>query len=307
MLPRFRADYRTLIWAYLLFPGVIAASLWMPSLALPLVPLVLYCGFSVGVFCHNHNHCPTFAGRRMNRLHGSWLSAMYGYPTFAWIPTHNLNHHKFVNEPGDATITWRYSKRNTWWIAATYFFVSAYWQSEPIKAYIRDARRHDRPLFRQIVAQYAVVVVAHVGIMALAVALHGWATGALVYGLGLGLMSAFALWSMMFINYLQHVHCDPWSKYNHSRNFVGKLGNWLVFNNGLHTVHHQHASMHWSLLRAQHDRIAAKIHPELCQPSMVTFLFRTYVLGSFAARFGTQQIGRPAYEPPARQLEQLAA
>ena len=96
-----------------------------------------------------------FKSRRLNAFYSAWLSVFYGYPTFAWIPTHNLNHHKFVNKAGDATITWRYSKRNTWLIASTYYFVSAYWQAGPLKEYVAKARAGNPALYRQIAMQWA--------------------------------------------------------------------------------------------------------------------------------------------------------
>ena len=54
-----------------------------------------------------------------NQIFGNWISIFYGYPTFAWIPTHNLNHHKYVNRAGDATITWRYTNRHNLLVALT--------------------------------------------------------------------------------------------------------------------------------------------------------------------------------------------
>ena len=137
---RHRADVRTLLW--LLLAHVVAFAQYVePRLAPWALPLGLDFGFCYGVFSHNHNHSPTFTSRRANAIYASWLSALYGYPTFGWIPTHNLNHHKFVNKAGDATITWRYTNENTWTVAWTYFFVSAYWQSDPLKQYIAKARR----------------------------------------------------------------------------------------------------------------------------------------------------------------------
>ena len=122
------------------FPPWASPRTCEPRLIPWLLPLSLYFGFCAGVFSHNHNHCPTFKSRRLNAFYSAWLSVFYGFPTFAWIPTHNLNHHKYVNKAGDATITWRYSKRNTWLIASTYYFVSAYWQSGPLKEYIAKAQ-----------------------------------------------------------------------------------------------------------------------------------------------------------------------
>lgn len=298
MLPRYAADYRTLLWTFVLFPGVALAHYARPGLVGWLLPVSLYLGFCAGVFSHNHNHCPTFTSRRVNAAFGAWLSFFYGYPTFAWIPTHNLNHHKFVNRAGDATITWRYTKAHTFWVAATYFFVSAYFQGGPLKEFIARARAQNPRLYRQIVVQYAIVFGGHAAMLALAIALHGVGTGLLVYAFAFLVPALFALWSMMFINYVQHVHCDPWSKHDHSRNFVSRLGNWLVFNNGFHTAHHEHAGAHWTTLPALHARIAAQIHPALKQSSILGFCLRTYVLGLFSGRRRTAQIGRAPYDPP---------
>jgi beta-carotene hydroxylase len=293
---RNKADRRTLLWVFGLMPAAALLPYAFPQLAGWLLPLGLYFGFCAGVLSHNQNHCPTFRGRFANTLYGAWLSVFYGYPTFAWIPTHNSNHHRYVNGPGDDTITWRYSRRNTWTNAWTYFFISSYWQSGPIQKYISDARTKRPEVFRRIIGQYAAVLLTHAALLALAIYLHGAKLGMLVYATGFMIPALFALWSMMFINYIQHVDCDPWSENNHSRNFVSKLGNWLVFNNGLHTAHHENAGTHWSKLPEVHARLAPNIDPELCQQSIFGFCFRTYVLGLFIPRFRTNQIGRAAYD-----------
>ncbi|HET9960653.1 MAG TPA: fatty acid desaturase, partial [Polyangiaceae bacterium] len=253
MLPRVAADYRTVLWAFVLFPGVALAHYVNPGLIGWLLPISIYLGYCAGIFSHNHNHCPTFRSRAMNDFFSIWLSIFYGYPLFGWIPTHNLNHHKFVNKAGDATITWRYTKKHTFLVAITYFFVSAYWQSEPIREYIQKARRSNGRMYRQVVAQAVAVIGAHVGLLGLGIYLWGPARGALVYAFGFAIPAAFALWSMMFTNYIQHVHCDPWSKDNHSRNFVSPWVNWFVFDAGYHSVHHEHAGTHWSKYRALHE------------------------------------------------------
>jgi fatty acid desaturase len=298
---RFAADVRTVLWSLVLFPGVVGLAFSMHGrVALAsLLPLSLYAGFCAGVLAHYHNHCPVFEGRRTNALYSIWVSIFYGYPIFAWIPTHNMNHHKFVNGPGDATITWRYTKRDTFVAAAVYFFVSSYWQAELIKAYIAQARATNRARFRQIALQYVCVVGVHAGVLALAILTRGVGLGLAVYACSLGASAAMGLWGMMFINYIQHVHCDPSSRWNHSRNFVGRFGNWLVFNSGYHTAHHEKAGAHWSTLPKIHASIAAGIDPELNQPSIVGYLVKTYLLGKVSKRFQPHQIGRPAYEAPA--------
>jgi fatty acid desaturase len=300
---RFAADWRTLLWAFVLFPGVAALAYANPTRLWWVVPLSLYTGFCSGVLAHYHNHCPVFVSRPMNALYSIWLSIFYGYPIFAWIPTHNANHHKFVNGPGDATITWRYTHRDSLPAAVVYFFISSYWQAGLIKGFIVQARASNPRQYRQILAQYAAVIGAHGSMFALAVHLRGLRLGALTYLASFGATAGMALWGMMFINYIQHILCDPSSAYDHSRNFVGPLANWLVFNSGYHTAHHEKAGAHWSTLPALHATMADKIDPELNQPSISGYLVRTYLLGLLSPRFSPHQIGRPAYEAPARDEE----
>ncbi len=295
---RERTDWRTLLYTFVLFPAVPAIQFAHPELVGWLLPLGLYCGFCAGVLTHNQNHCPTFKSRRANTWYAAWLSVFYGYPTFGWIPTHNQNHHKLVNRAGDASITWRYSKKHNWTIAWTYFFISSHFQGKLVKQYLLKAKANNPTLFRGILLQYVFVFGGHSAIAALAIALHGWRLGAIVYVVAVLMPALFALWAMFFINYIQHVHCDPWSKYNHSRNFVGKVSLWLTFNAGLHAAHHEQAGLHWSKLPALHAELAPHIHPDLCQKSIFGFCFRTYVLGMFSDRFRTHQIGRAAWDPP---------
>jgi beta-carotene hydroxylase len=296
---RFASDRRTMLWAFVLFPAAVLLPMLRADLAGWVLPLSLYTGFCAGVFAHNHNHCPVFRGRAANTFYSAWISVFYGYPTFAWIPTHNRNHHTFMNRPGDATITWRYSKRNTWAVASTYFFVSAYWQRGLLSSFVRDAREHRPRQYRQMVTQALTVAGVHAAALGAALLMHGLGRGMLVYLCGFGASAASGLWGMIFINYIQHVHCDPWSAHDHSRNFIGRAGNWLVFNAGFHTAHHEQPGAHWTHLPALHAAMASQIHPELCQPSIVGFCLRSYLLGAFAPRYRTRQIGRAAYDVPA--------
>jgi len=298
MLPRQAADYRTLLWAFVLMPGTLIATYANPKLLPYLAPLSTYLAIAAGTIAHNHNHCPTFSNKGMNTFFGNWISIFYGYPSFAWIPTHNLNHHRHVNREGDATITWRYSNRNTLWIALSFFFVSAYWQKFPIGEYIRKAKANNPKLYRQIVTQYVLWASSAVILMALAVTMHGWKTGLLVFFFAYILPSFMGPWTMMWFNYMQHVHADPWSKRNHSRNITGRVFNFLVFNNGLHTVHHDNAGAHWSGAYVAHAKIAHEIHPDLNWRSFWWWILRGYIVPVFVPSLETKQIGRAPFDPP---------
>lgn len=299
MLPRNKADYRTLLWAALM-PVVVIAQYVRPQWIWFLSPLSFYFSMAAGTMAHNHNHCPTFKNRRANQLFAYWISVFYGYPTFAWVPTHNLNHHKHVNREGDATITWRHTNRNTWYVSLSYFFVSAYYQSGPIKEYIAKAKRSNPALYREIIRQYAIWGLAGISSIVIAVAMHGWGLGLKVAALSVLGPGFFGTWTMMWFNYMQHVHTDPWSEHNHSRNFVGFWMNFLLFNNGFHGVHHENPAAHWSKLPALHAEIADQIDPSLNNRSFPWWVFRYYVLSAFVPgpALETKQLGRAPFDPP---------
>jgi len=297
MLPRFAADYRTLLWVAVA-PALVAVQYARPELIPYMCWLSCYFALACGVIAHNHNHCPTFKSKTANQIFASWISIFYGYPTFAWIPTHNLNHHKYVNRAGDATITWRFTNKHNVLVAATYFFVSSWFQQYPTRAFIQKAKSQNPSLYRRIVGQYAVWGGAHVVLLAAAVALHGIGKGLYVYVLTAALPAFFALWTIMLFNYEQHVHTDPWSKHNHSRSWDGKILNFLLFNNGLHAAHHENPGTHWSKLWDVHRELAPKIDPALIERNLWWYWFRQYALAPLFPSLGTRQVGRAPFDPP---------
>ncbi|NJN35042.1 MAG: fatty acid desaturase [Saprospiraceae bacterium] len=98
-----------------------------------------------------------------------------------------------------------------------------------------------------------------------------------------------ALFSVLIFNYIQHVHADEESEYNHSRNFVSRLTGVMLFNNGLHTVHHLRANTHWSELPQAHKKIAHLIEPHLNQSTIIGYLFKAYLIGPFLRLFKPNQ------------------
>ncbi len=295
---RNKADYRTLFWVFVLTPGVVIAQFANPELVPYLWWVSCYFALSCGVIAHNHNHCGTFTGKDANQAFGSWLSIFYGYPTFGWIPTHNNNHHKFTNAPGDATITWRHTNRHSFWVAITYPFVSSYYQGFLIAEYATKAKERGGKAWSNIKMQRAVWIGGHVIALSIAVALHGVKTGLYVWGLSMLVPALFALWTIMLFNYEQHVHTDPYSEHDHSRSFVSWSLNFLLFNNGYHTVHHEHPGTHWSEAPRLHAEISDKIDPVLQQRSLWWYWFRQYFLAAMLPSLGSKQIGTAPMDPP---------
>jgi beta-carotene hydroxylase len=294
------ADYQTVLWVALAVAIVAMQYAW-PQTVVYASPFSCYLAIACGVIAHNHNHRPTFVGRRANNFFGHVLTVFYGYPTLLWIPTHNLNHHRFVNRPGDATITWRYTNRHNLFVALSYFFVSSYFQSEPIKRYLRRAKLTNRHLYGRIMFQYAFWLSFFALMFGLSVLLHyPQRLGFYVWFFSLALPAFCSVSVIMLFNYVQHVHADVWSESNHSRNFTSKLFNLFFFNNGFHTAHHDHPGLHWSELPDAHGKMALTIDPRLIERSLVWYVIRQYLLAPIFPALGTRQLGAKPWERPVR-------
>lgn len=294
---RFAADYRSLLWVAMA-AALVGLQIARPELAPYLFWVSAYFALACGVMAHNHNHCPTFKSKQANETFGIILSVFYGYPTFAWIPTHNLNHHKFVNKAGDATITWRYSKKHSFWVALIYPFVSSYYQSAPTKEFIDKAREKNPKLYRRILIQYFTWIGAHAALLSTSIWLHGLKLGFQTWALCCLIPALFALWTIMLFNYEQHVNADPWSEHNHSRSFSSPTLNFLLFNNGYHAAHHEYPGVHWTKLKELHHEMAPQIDARLIESSVWWYWFRQYALAWWIPSLSTVQVGRAPFNPP---------
>jgi fatty acid desaturase len=121
--------------------------------------IYLFLSVSVAVITHNHNHVRMWKSDFMNTLQDWWLTVFYGFPVFAWIPTHNKNHHKMNNRLGDYTITYRFSEKNNLVTLLTYPTISGYYQQKAIKEYLKAMYNSKKGRFFLSMAQYAVLVV----------------------------------------------------------------------------------------------------------------------------------------------------
>jgi fatty acid desaturase len=275
---RFTADRRALFWALVLFPALPASAYAWPG-ALPwLVPFGLYLAYCAGVLTHNQVHAPVFRSKRANAFYSAWLSFFYGSPIFVWVPTHTQNHHRYLDGPGDLAQISKFAQRDTLWALLSYPTRSTAAQLPEIWRYARTALRCASARARLITLQVVTLVLGHAGALVLALSLHGLRQGALIYGCAVALPAAFASWSMMSTNYVQHAGCDPKSTDDHSRNFVSPWLNWLVFNAGYHTVHHEHPGTHWSRYPTLHAWRAARIEPRLNERSIFGYCVKTYLL-----------------------------
>lgn len=286
---RYREDWRTVVNVMLFYVGVALAWQWNPepsALALLPVPLLMFVSFTCAVITHNTVHVPIFHARWANKLFQIALTNAYGHPVSAYVPGHNLAHHK---APQSARDSMRTTKMRFRWNFLNQLLLPVIVGRSIMKGEIDYAlyMRKVRPRwFRQL----AIETLIFVGFM-VTVLILDWRK-AVLYVM---IPHAFAAWGIVGVNFAQHDGTDQDHPHNHSRNFVGRLENWFLFNNGFHGIHHEAPSMHWTLLPAAHaERIAPHIHPNLDRPSLLGYLFESTIWPGKRLRYD----GTPLVLPP---------
>ncbi len=280
---RYKADFRTL--AYLTFMVAVFILLWVfgfdkdgginGAIAAPLLTLLCLLCIADAVISHNHNHLPIFHNKWANIVVGYVISFFYGFPAFAWIPTHNRNHHTLNNRPGDYSITTRPLRKVGILAALSYPTVTSLTQTRLISPFLRRCWRGNRFLFWQALSEYVVFY----GIM-IALFLIDWRK-ALLFAL---VPQQIALFSIQHFNYLQHIETDSYSEFDHSRNFTGRVLNLWLFNNGYHTVHHLKPGTHWSRTPSAHKAVAHRIAPRLDVANVLTYWIKRFVWDALLGR-----------------------
>ncbi|NUP12783.1 MAG: fatty acid desaturase [Polyangiaceae bacterium] len=278
ILMRYRADLRTIAFMAAYY-GLVAVQWLMPSasvfdhgswwVATPLFVLTCFFSFFCAVATHNTVHSPVFEKRSHNRIFQVALTTTYGHPVSAYVPGHNLSHHKHTQTRKDVMRTSK--ARFSWHLLNGLFFIALVGPSimKGESQYFKTMKQRLPSWYRQYQIEFWVLHLAY-----LALLLADWKKF-LVF---VFLPHKYAAWGIITMNMLQHDGCDENSEWNHSRNFVGKLVNWFTFNNGYHTIHHMHPGKHWSLLPDAHAReVAPHIHPALDQKSLLAYIVTTFV------------------------------
>jgi beta-carotene hydroxylase len=274
---RFKADIRTLV-----FMGVTTALLFIqwtqPEFHPALFVAACLMAVSVTAIAHNHNHLGIWKSDFLNGITDYWITLFYGYPAFAWIPTHNMNHHVYNNKEQDYTATYKISENNNLLTLLAYPTYSGMVQQKANVEYVKSLWIKDRKKWVHCMLQVSALVLFY------AVALFLNWKKALLYII---IPHQVGLNAVLVFNYIQHVHANEDSAFDHSRNVVGWGMNAFLFNNGFHTVHHMYPKKHWSLAPIAHDDVKNKINPKLNEQSFLWFMFRTYILSIFIPKYRT--------------------
>lgn len=221
--------------------------------------------FSCCAINHNHLHCPTFNRAALNRVFDLLLTIARGHTTRTIIVPHNFNHHLHCGGKEDwsrpelagtgllplrvGRYVWRASKE------------MAIQRRKDGAPKLETSDKHNQR-FEQIILLIFMGYVFYQDIfLALILVVLPW----------IGSMAA-----LLAINFFQHEGCDPGSELNHSRNFTGRISNWLLFNSGYHTAHHLFPGKHWSELPGLHQvHVVPHARMDLRRASFFDFLFFT--------------------------------
>jgi fatty acid desaturase len=249
--------------------GLLAAMYVVPACRnILFLGAACYFSFLNAVVIHNHLHQGIFHGRRLNMAWRCVLSFGSLYPASANIPSHNLVHHHFDDEgqpdwAAPEIVSFRWNLLNLIHfpnVAGPNTFAG-------VQRWKAVANRGD------FGRQYLLENVVAFGLTAALFVHDFWTTLFFIV-----LPQLYGARCILRINLIQHDGCDTSSEWNHSRNFVGRAFNWIMCNNGYHTIHHNRAGLHWSSLDAAHAReVVPRIDASLDEPSMVLYLARTYL------------------------------
>lgn len=273
---KFKADFKTIV--YIIVTTSLFAVQWNFGFYWWLYFIYLHFSVAVAVIVHNHTHISIWKNKWLNLLTNGWLTVFYGVPVFTWTPTHQRNHHRYNNKPGDSSITYRHFNDNHLLSLLTYPTSAGVFQlKESILPYLKHIKINDRQKWIECMAEVAFLTVWNIGFL-----IVDWQK-ALLFVI---IPQQVASFTVFVFNYVQHVHADEHSKYNHSRNFLWV--NFFLFNNGYHTIHHEKPNLHWSELKWEHEKVAHLIHPSLIQKSFWGYMFKTYVFSLFIPKYRSQ-------------------
>lgn len=268
-----------------------AHETWETWQLVPLWAVVTFFSFVGATLVHNTMHCQVFKQYWPNKLFQIMLTLTYGHPVSSYVPGHNLSHHKFTQAKADIMRTSK--MRYRWHFLNLLLFqptVAGSVMAGDFR-YVRLQVAMGSGFATQVLREFAVLIVSQGYLLWL----DPWK-----YFLYLYLPHLVAQWGIVTINVPQHDGCESppigETTPNSARNFTGAFLNWFTCNNGYHTIHHAHPTMHWSEYQDAHAReIAPHAHPNLTQESLLAYAFETFV---YPAKRLTYD-GKPVKLPPA--------
>lgn len=217
------------------------------------------------IVVHNHMHHGTFTQRIHNNLFSLFAMLGAGQPPTGIITAHNENHHQHLDEECDFVQTSLSKSTNNFYNILVFPFQSVAKMYREKTSDLPKWKKKRPRLYKQAILERAVFYTIIISVLVL-----DWHRALLC----LVVPWLVGQYLLIGINLLQHQDCDHDSEWNHSRNLTGKWMNWLLLNNGYHTIHHNHPSLHWSRLQDHHKQLVEpNINPDLNHRSLLHLLW----------------------------------
>lgn len=270
--------------SYLVLQIGIVAVLLMNGFWWPLYGALLYLMLGTEVIHHNHVHLGIWHSKSLNGLTSLVISVLTAVPSAMMFGGHVKNHHRHQHGPEDITRTYRFGGDHNHFLGyllhplqAFTVLIRMFWQ-QFVSAWPMQTR-----FARSIALQVIVIVLCWSALCYL-----DWQK----FLLFVLVPQLFGLHWLLATNYLQHAHCNDESKTEYARNFTGGM-NWLLFNIGFHTAHHDYPKVHWSKLRGLHREKYQNLDSTLCIPSLLGYFVRTFFLSPFVPSLRSRTLKRP--------------
>jgi beta-carotene hydroxylase len=267
-LLRHRADAGPV--SFVLTIAAVQAVLYLQSSALTAAigALVLWPLQTRSIYvAHNHHHHRIFRWPSLNFAFESLLFLQTGLPSYGFALHHNLGHHaNYRNQnPRDPNAD------PHCWIGPNGRRLSRWKYTRHLLGF---AVACGRRIGRQHQALWRSFLVASTG-----------------YGIGLALLMgvrpvhtlvvfvmpmALSLVALAWSTYVHHLGLPTDDPLGASYTDRGRWTNWWGYNIGYHTAHHLGPALHWSQLRALHERIAARVPAHCYYDGRVTAYARAH-------------------------------
>ena len=225
------------VWLILLAPGAPQPPLWRWALW----PVLVLANFSISVgVLHMHAHRRLFKSAAANRVLELLLALPAGATCANMLYTHVFLHHRYGNDTGDPTSTIGYERgpRMLWyWVRFGAYTTYLTWRA----LFRLHAPRRWRRMRRRFVIDLS---------------------ACFCVGVGLGVAGRYGLidrwgWLLVFLvpACICHVNTGYFAWLTHQRvsggrfealNNVANVLAVLSHNQGFHSVHHKHPSLHWT-------------------------------------------------------------
>jgi fatty acid desaturase len=232
---RYKFESISLIYLTIISGGKIFAFLNSKSMLVVSFSLSLIGSMVTMLIKHNHCHLPIFKYPAINYILDYWLNILTGTSTSSVKIVHNTNHHDAVNDEfTDWVSTKKFEKKGILKGIVLYTITTPFYtiiQKSKWLSKNKGSNIYYYNLIENLLLLSTFVMLGLINFYSLIMVI---------------LLPALVLqFILAFVNYLQHFDTNI---SNSSNDLLNKWFNRLFFKVGYHNRHHDHPTLHWSML-----------------------------------------------------------